>query len=127
MPFNIILPPVPSSPQLSVHSMFPPSHRPSVLRFYPAVLPPVQLRFPHSVEGPVFHVMLHSNHGRREEVQAPSKGGPAKNLCSKSKRKTVSCRVTWGLSERVNCVQSADNGTADTDINECNIVGSGPR
>jgi hypothetical protein len=31
-----------------------------------------------------------------------SKGGPAKNLYTKSERLTVSCRVTWAWSDRVN-------------------------
>ena len=30
------------------------------------------------------------------------KGGPAKNLYTKSERLTLSCRVTWAWSERVN-------------------------
>ena len=32
----------------------------------------------------------------------PSKGGPTKNICTKSERLTASCRVTWAWSGRVN-------------------------
>jgi hypothetical protein len=47
--------------------------------------------------------------GRQERVRAlvkipppPSKGGPAKNLYTKSEGVTLSCRVNWAWSERVN-------------------------
>jgi hypothetical protein len=50
--------------------------------------------------------------GRRERVRAPvktffsaprpSKGEQAKNLYTKPERLTLSCRVTWAWSERVN-------------------------
>ena len=43
-----------------------------------------------------------SGFGPRRNPPPPTKGGPAKNLCTKSERLTLSCRVTWAWSERVN-------------------------
>ena len=56
-----------------------------------------------------------------EFFRAPSNGRSDKNLHFKSARLTPSCRVTWAWCGKVNCVQSADNGTANGDINICNI------
>ena len=38
---------------------------------------------------------------KKRIVPSPSKGGPAKNLYTKSERVTLSCRVNWAWSERV--------------------------
>ena len=62
-----------------------------------------------------------------EVFRVPSNGRSDKNLHYKSERPTVSCRVTWVWRERVNCVQSADNGTADRDINMQHGRPLGPR
>jgi hypothetical protein len=38
----------------------------------------------------------------KKNYQAPGKGGPAKNVCSKSEILSLSCIVTWAGSQRVN-------------------------
>jgi hypothetical protein len=43
-----------------------------------------------------------SRQGRREPPSPPSKGGPTKNLYTKSERMNPSSRVTWAWSQRVN-------------------------
>jgi len=63
-----------------------------------------------------------SGPGKKFFIGLPSKGGAATNLHTKWQRSTPSCRVTRAWCERVNCVQSADNDTAEKYKNS-NMVG----
>jgi hypothetical protein len=69
--------------------------------------------------------------GRRERGRSPVenffrthfKGGPTKNLYTKSESLTVSYRAIWAWFERDNLYNQQLNDSTDKDRNVCNIVG----